>query len=104
MLYFNRIDKIVYGSDIMSNISNQFLVLLYTFLCGIMFIILFIFIIHILNSEKKKAKYYKGIIYFETDFGKHSEMVERQKILLLKKKIQLYFLTFLVKIKEVIKK
>ena len=86
------------------NMSNEFLILIYAFLCGIMFMILIVFIIHILNSEKKKNKYYKGIIYFDTNFGKHRDMVERQKIVLLKKKIQLYFLTFLVEIKEVMKK
>ena len=101
MLYFN---KVVYGSDYMSDMSDDFLVLMYAFLCGIMFIILIIFIIHILNNEKKKAKYYRGIIYFETNYDKHQEMVERQKIVLIKKKIQLFFLTFLVALKEVFKR
>jgi len=84
--------------------SEEQQTLMFAFLCGIMFIILIIFIIHILNSEKQKAKYYKGIIYFDTNFGKHRDMVERQKIILLKKKIQLFFLTFLVGLKEVFKR
>lgn len=84
--------------------SEEQQTLMYAFFCGFLFVVMIIFIIKILNSSMQKTKYYKKVIYFESDFGKHKEMLERQKIILFKKKAQLFFLTFLVGLKEVFKR
>lgn len=84
--------------------SEEQQTLMYAFFCGFLFVVMIVFIVKVLNNSMQKTKYYKSVIYFETDFGKHKEMLEKQKIILLKKKIQLYFLTFLVGLKEVFKR
>lgn len=84
--------------------SEEQQILMYVFLGGMMVIIVIVFIIKILNNSMMKTKYYNSTIYFDHDYTKHREMVEKQKIVLLKKKIQLLILTILVRIKEVFKK
>ena len=78
--------------------------LMFAFFSGFVFIVMIVFLIKVLNNSMMKTKYYKKTIYFDHNYNKHMEMVEKQKIVLLKKKIQLYFLTFLVGLKEVFKR
>lgn len=55
------------------------------------------------RKRKKHRKYYNGEIIYEIDYTMYNDMVCRQKIIILKKYIQLFFLTILVKIKELFK-
>jgi len=84
--------------------NNDFLVPFYIVLCGVMVILLIIFIIYILNQEMSRTKYYNKKILFHSKYDKHDTMVKYQKRVLFRKKLYLYFLLLLVGIKEVFKK
>lgn len=70
-------------------------------LCTIMMVIFVILLFYGFNSEKKKTRYYKYKVNYDEDLSKHSIMLKHQKKVLFKKKIQLSFLKFLVRIKGV---
>ncbi len=75
-------------------------------LCIIMIILLITYAIYVIADERKKLskiKYYKSTITYETDWGKYCDMVDKQKRILFRKKMQLFWLTFLVKIKRLIR-
>lgn len=69
----------------------------------LMIIILIIYFIYVIVDERKKwnkRKYYKSQINYETQYGMYMDMVKKQKIVILKKSIQLFLLNILVKVKE----
>lgn len=69
-------------------------------LCILMVLLLIAYCIYVIIDERKKTKYYKYTILYETDWNKYSIMVKKQKKVLFYKKVQLLFLTILVKIKR----
>lgn len=69
----------------------------------LMVILLITYSIYVLVDERKKwkrRKYYESHIVYETDYNMYFDMVKKQKIIIIKKSIQLFFLTILVKLKE----
>lgn len=75
----------------------------YVILIIILFILLMSYFGYIIYDERKKTKYYKSTILYETKWDKYSDMIRVQKSIIIKKKIQLFFLELLVGIKSVIK-
>ncbi len=72
-------------------------------LISIMVLILIVYSVYVILDEKKKRRYYKSKIYYETDWDMYSTMVQKQRKILLQKRIQLVWLTFLVKIRRCFK-
>lgn len=68
----------------------------------LMAIIIIAYLIYVLQDEHKKIKYYNKNLYYETDWDKYSTMVEKQKKILLKKKMTLLYYKTLVAIKRLI--
>lgn len=79
--------------------SDKYIYYFCIFIAAIM-ILLFIIIL-ILDSERKKTKYYQYKIKFEEDLGKHTSMLRKQKRVLFKKQMELFFLKILARIKGV---
>lgn len=66
-------------------------------------ILLIIYSVYVIVDERKKwskRKYYKSQINYETQYGMYMDMVKKQKIVILKKSMQLFLLNILVKVKE----
>lgn len=61
---------------------------------NIMALIMMIYSIYAIIQEKQKSKYYKKTILYETNYDKYFTMVRKQKIVVLKKRLQLPFLKF----------
>jgi len=64
----------------------------------------FLYFIYIMYDERKKwkkVKYYKEQISYELDYTKYFDMVRLQKKVIRSKYIELFFLTLLVKLKEI---
>jgi len=61
----------------------------------------FIYVIYDDRKKWKKIKYYKDQISYELDYTKYFDMVRLQKKVIRTKYIELFFLTILVKIKEI---
>lgn len=72
-------------------------------LISIMVLILIVYSVYVILDEKKKRRYYKSKIYYETGWDMYSTMVQKQRKILLQKRIQLVWLTFLVKIRRCFK-
>ena len=74
---------------------------------GIFIIVLTMFLtlfsIYTILEERKKIKYYKKTILYETDWNKFNTMVSIQRKIILRKKIQLLLLKFFVKLRDVFK-
>ena len=68
----------------------------------LMAITIIIYLIYVLQDEHKKIKYYNKNLYYETDWDKYSTMVEKQKKILLKKKLTLIYYKILVFLKRII--
>lgn len=77
--------------------------IVYLILIVLMVILLITYSIYVIVNERKKTRYYNSVLLYETDWDKFSTMVKKQKRIIKKKKIQLFFLTFLVKMKEIFK-
>lgn len=71
-------------------------------LCIIMIILLITYGIYVIIDERKKMKYYKSTLLYETDWDKYCTMVNKQKRIIFYKKFQLFWLTLLVKIKRLV--
>lgn len=71
-------------------------------LCIIMIMLLIAYSIYVIIDERKKTKYYRHTLLYETDWDKYCTMVNRQKKILFYKKVQLVWFTILVKIKRLI--
>ena len=69
----------------------------------VLIIILIVYLIYVILEEREKLRYYKHNILYVTDWDKYNTMVKRQRRIIIKKKFQLLFLTFLVKLKRVVK-
>lgn len=68
----------------------------------LMAITIIIYLIYVLQDEHKKIKYYNKNLYYETDWDKYSTMVEKQKKILLKKRLTLTYYKILVFLKRII--
>lgn len=77
--------------------------IVYLILIILMVILLITYSVYVIVDERKKMKYYYSYLLYETEWDKFSTMVKKQKRIVRKKKIQLFFLTLLVKIKEIFK-
>lgn len=75
----------------------------YIVLIGLMSAIMMIYSIYIIFDEKKKRKYYKSKIYYDTDWDMYNTMVKKQKRVIFFKRLELMWLTLLVKIKRLFK-
>ena len=74
----------------------------YIVLIAVMVILLIVYMIYVILDERKKLKYYKSTIYYETDWDKYNDMVVKQKRILFNKKIQLFILQILVFLKGLV--
>lgn len=63
--------------------------------------LIIIYTVYVIYDEHKKLKYYNKDLYYETDWDKYSTMVEKQKKILLYKKIELVYYKILVIIKRI---
>ena len=72
----------------------------YIILIIVLTILLVFYFIYIIKDERKKMQYYKTSIYYESNWDKYSDMLKKQKKIILYKKIQLLFLNVLVFLKE----
>lgn len=73
-------------------------------LCLIMTVLIILYLVYIYISEKKKIKYYKHTLLYDTDWDKYSTMLKKQNRILLYKKMQLFWYSNLVKFKKRLKK
>jgi len=78
-------------------------VIVYIILIVLMVILLSVYSIYVIIDERKKVKYYYSNLLYVTDWDKFSTMVKKQNRIIRKKKIQLFFLTIMVKIKGIFK-
>jgi len=74
----------------------------YIVLITIMVILIIVYMIYVILDERKKLKYYKSTIFYETDWDKYNEMVIKQKRVIFKKRVQLFFLQVLVFLKGLV--
>ena len=74
-------------------------IIVYLILIIILAILLLVYSVYVIIDERKKMKYYYSNLLYVTDWDKFSTMVKKQKRIIRKKKIQLFFLTIMVKIK-----
>lgn len=82
----------------MNILLNKFVLITF---CIIVLILFLGMVVMILDSEKKNTKYYNYKIKYDYDFGKYDSMLNKQKKILFKKKVQLTMLKILVKLKGV---
>ena len=75
----------------------------YIVLIGLMSTIMIIYSIYIIFDEKKKRKYYKSKIYYDKEWDMYNTMVKKQKRVIFFKRLELVWLTLLVKIKRFFK-
>ncbi len=75
-------------------------VFIYGFFCILILILLILCLKKIITKEQNRMKYYNSHIYYATNWDKYSTMVKKQKRILFLKKIQLFLLTLLVKVKR----
>lgn len=81
--------------------SNDLKLCIAVSLCLIMTLILIFWLVYLYDSERKKSNYYKYRISYEEELTKYYAILKKQKIVILKKKIQLFWLRLLVKVKGV---
>ena len=74
----------------------------YIVLITIMVVLIIVYMIYVILDERKKLKYYKSTIFYETDWDKYNEMVIKQKRVIFKKRVQLFFLQSLVFLKGLV--
>lgn len=70
-------------------------------LCVLLAVLITVYCIYVIIDERQKVKYYNKNFSYETHWGKYNTMVNKQRKIITKKKIQLYFLKFLVFIREI---
>ena len=69
-------------------------------LCIIIVIFLIVYSILILIKEKNRIKYYNSTLLYDTNYDKYFTLVKKQKREILKRKIQLTYLSLLTSAKE----
>lgn len=74
----------------------------YVLLIAVMVVLLIVYMIYVILDERKKIKYYKSTIYYETDWDKYNDMVRKQKRIIHNKKVQLFILQVLVFLKGLV--
>ena len=62
----------------------------YVILIIILFILLMSYFGYIIYDERKKTKYYKSTILYETKWDKYSDMIRVQKSIIIKKIMTLF--------------
>lgn len=70
-------------------------------MCLIMTLILIFWLVYLYDSERKKSKYYEYRITYEEELTKYYAILKKQKRVIFKKKLQLFWLRLLVKVKGV---
>ena len=70
-------------------------------LCFLLAVLIVIYCIYVIIDERKKVKYYNKSFFYDTHWEKYNIMVNRQRKKIASKKIQLYFLKFLVFVKKI---
>lgn len=71
-------------------------------LCIVIIIFLIVYSIIVLIKDKRKLKYYNSTLLYDTDYDKYYTLVKKQKRVILKKKIQLFWLTILSNLKGIL--
>ena len=71
----------------------------YIVLVSILTILLVIYCVYVIIDERKKVCYYKKILSWDTEYGKYQTMLKRQRIVILKRWWQLFYLKMLVRLK-----
>ena len=84
-------------NDIMDKEEIKTLILIF-----LMAISIISYLIYVLHDEHKYLKYYNKNLYYATDWDKYSTMVEKQKIILLKKRISLMYYKTLLFLKRIV--
>ena len=79
---------------------NDIEIFLYFSLSILFSIILFYTIIIIINNDKKKIKYYNYNIRYREELEKYNSIINKQRIIILKKYIKLVILKLIFRIKE----
>jgi len=74
----------------------------YLFLIILLSVLTLLYCFYVIRDERRKMKYYKQTISYETKWDKYSDMVAAQKRVIIKKQIQLFFLNILVFLKGLI--
>lgn len=72
-------------------------------ICIIIIVLLIVYSIYVLVDERKKIKYYNKIIGYDTAWDKYQTMVDKQRIIIIKKRVHLCILKFLVMIRRMFK-
>ena len=78
-------------------------IIIYGTFSVVLTILLLVYSIFVIIEEREKMKYYKYNILYVTNWDKYNTMVKKQKRVLFKKKVQLTFLTVLVKVRRIFK-
>ncbi len=71
----------------------------YIVLVSILTILLVVYCVYVIIDERKKVRYYKKILSWDTEYGKYQTMLKRQRIVILKRWWQLFYLKMLVRLK-----
>lgn len=69
-------------------------------LCALLVVLIVTYCIYVIIDERYKMKYYKSTLTYVTHWDKYSTMVEKQKRVIILKKIELRYYQFLVFIKR----
>ena len=75
----------------------------YILLIIVLSILILIYCFYVISIERKKIKYYKETISYDTDWDKYNHMVKVQRKIILRKKFKLFLLKILVFLRGVIK-
>ena len=76
------------------------IIVVYLIICSSMGFLLLCYSIYLIWDETKKVKYYNSNIRYETDWTKYDSMVQKQKKIIMKKKLELYAYMFIYKVKR----
>lgn len=81
------------------NLNDMYEILL----CATLVVLIIVYCIYVIIDEKQKIKYYNKTFRWITNWDKYNTMIKRQRKIILKKKVQLYFFKTLVRLKRAFK-
>lgn len=61
--------------------------------------LMILYCLFVIFDEHKKMKYYDTILFYETDWDKYNTILKKQRKIIFRKIIYLYYLKILVKLK-----
>lgn len=76
-------------------------IIFYIVMLALDLILLTIYIIYVIVDEKKKIKFFNYQIHYDTEYKMYINMVKKIKKIIRKKKIELLYLTILLKIRRI---